>query len=145
MKGMIALVVIVLIGYAGLTGMKQFKINGDFAERVTHQLDFVSGDSTDSVKQDLISDAKKLGIDLTPDDIHIKYEDTDQETEAQKLVGRIGMQYVNKRVTITVDYVQRILGIPFHKEIMDSHIRSVQAPRKTTSPEMNQLLESTPQ
>ena len=30
MKGLITLVVIVLIGYAGLTGMKQFKTNGDF-------------------------------------------------------------------------------------------------------------------
>ena len=134
MKGIIALVVVVLLGYAAVTSMKQLKINGDFAERVTHELDFVSGDSMDSVKQDLISDAKKLGIDLTPDDIHIKYEDTNQETEAQKLVGRIGVQYVNKRVTITVNYVQRILGIPFHKEIMDSHIRQVEAPRKTRQP-----------
>ncbi len=145
MKAIIALAVVVLLGYAAVTGMQQMKTNGDFAERVTHELDFVSNDSMDSVKQDLIGDAKKLGIDLTPDDIRIKYEDTNQETEAQKLVGRIGMQYVNKRVTITVDYVQRILGIPLHKEVMDSHIRQVEAPRKQNSPEMNQLLEATPQ
>ena len=145
MKVMIALVVVLVIGYAGLTAMKQFKTNTDFAERVTHQLDFVSDTSMDSVKQDLISDAQKLGIDLKPGDIEIKYEDTDQRTVAQNFVGRIGVQYVNKRVTITVDFIQRILGIPFHKEIMDSHIRSVEAPRKTMSPEMNQLLDATPQ
>jgi len=146
MKVMIALVVVLLIGYAGLTGMKQFKTNGDFAERVNHELNFVDENSMDSVKQDLVNDAKKLGIDLKPADIYIKYEDTQQRTEAQHLVGnRLDVTFVNKLVTITVDYVQPILGIPFHKEITQSHIRQIQAPRKEPSPEMKQLLDATPQ
>jgi hypothetical protein len=146
MKGIIILIVVLLIGYAGLTSMEQFKTNGDFAERVNHELNFVDENSMDSVKQDLITDAKKLGIDLKPEDIHIKYEDTQQLTEAQHLVGnKLDVTFVNKLVTITVDYVQPILGIPFHKEITDSHIRQVQAPRKEPSPEMKQLLDATPQ
>ena len=146
MKVMIALVVVVLIGYAGLTGMKQFKTNGDFAGRVNHELNFVDENSMDSVKQDLVNDAKKLGIDLKPADIYIKYEDTEQRTEAQHLVGnRLDVTFVNKLVTITVDYVQPLLGIPFHKEITQSHIRQIQAPRKEPSPEMKQLLDATPQ
>ena len=146
MKVMIALVVVLLIGYAGLTGMKQFKTNGDFAERVNHELNFVDENSMDSVKQDLVNDAKKLGIDLKPADIYIKYEDTQQRTEAQHLVGnRLDVTFVNKLVTITVDYVQPLLGIPFHKEITQSHIRQIQAPRKEPSPEMKQLLDATPQ
>lgn len=146
MKGMIILVVVLLIGYAGLTSMKQFKTNGDFAERVNHELNFVDENSMDSVKQDLINDAKKMDIDLKPEDIHIKYEDTEQRTEAQHLVGnKLDVTFVNKFVSITVDYVQPILGIPFHKEITDSHIRQIQAPRKEPSPEMKQLLDATPQ
>ena len=146
MKGMIALVVVLLIGYVGLTGMKQFKTNGDFAERVNHELNFVDENSMDSVKQDLVNDAKKLGIDLTPDNIHITYEDTERRTEAQHLVGnKLDVTFVNKLVTITVDYTQPILGIPFHKEITQSHIRQIQAPRKEPSPEMKQLLDATPQ
>ena len=87
--------------------------------------------------------AKKLGIDLKPDDISIRYEDTEQRTEAQHLVGnKLDVTFVNKLVTITVDYVQPILGIPFHKEITESHIRQIQAPRKEPSPEMKQLLDS---
>jgi hypothetical protein len=66
MKGMIALVVVFLIGYAGLTAMKQFKTNGDFAERVDHELNFVDENSMDSVKKDLVTDAGKMGIDLKP-------------------------------------------------------------------------------
>jgi preprotein translocase subunit SecF len=146
MKGMIILVVFLLIGYAGFTSMKQFKTNGDFAERVNHELNFVDENSMDSVKQDLINDAKKMDIDLKPEDIHIKYEDTDQRTEAQHLIGnKLDVTFVNKFVSITVDYVQPILGIPFHKEITDSHVRQIQAPRKEPSPEMKQLLDSTPQ
>jgi len=146
MKVMIALVVVVLIGYAGLTGMKQFKTNGDFAERVDHELNFVDENSMDSVKQDLVNEAKKLGIDLKPADIYIKYEDTQQRTEAQHLIGnRLDVTFVNKLVTISVDYVQPLLGIPFHKEITQSHIRQIQAPRKEPSPEMKQLLDATPQ
>jgi len=146
MKGMIILVIVVLIGYAGLTGMKQFKTNGDFEERIIHELNFVDENSMDSAKQDLVNEAKKLDIDLKPDDIHIKYEDTEQRTEAQHLVGnRLDVTFVNKLVTITVDYVQPILGIPFHKEITQSHVRSIQAPRKEPSPEMKQLLDATPQ
>jgi hypothetical protein len=146
MKGMIALVVVFLIGYAGFTGMKQFKVNGDFSERVFHETNFVDENSMDSVKKDLISEAEKLGIDLKTDDIHIKYEDTEQRTEAQHLVGnKLDVTFVNKFVTITVDYVQPILWIPFHKEITQSHIRQVQAPRKEPSPEMKQLLDATPQ
>ena len=145
MKGLIALVIAVLLGYAAVTAMQQMKTNGDLAERVTHQLDFVSDTSMDSVKQDLVNDAQKLGVELKPEDIHIQYEDTDQHTVAQNYVGRIGVQYTNKRVTITIDFIQRILGIPLHKEITDSHIRQAEAPRKTNSPEMNQLLDATPQ
>ena len=146
MKGMIALVVVLLIGYAGLTWMKQFKTNGDFAERVDHELNFVDENSMGTVKQDLVNEAKKLGIDLKPADIYIKYEDTEQRTEAQHLVGnKLDVTFVNKLVTITVDYVQPILGIPFHKEITQSHIRQIQAPRKEPSPEMKQLLDSSVQ
>jgi hypothetical protein len=146
MKGMIILVVVLLIGYVGFTEMKQFKTNGDLSERVSHELNFVDENSMDSVKQDLINDAKKLGIDLKSDDIHIQYEDTQQRTEAQHLVGnRLDVTFVNKLVTITVDYVQPILGIPFHKEITQSHIRQIQAPRKEPSPEMKQLLDSSVQ
>ena len=146
MKASIIVLVIILIGYAGVKGMEMFKTRGDFAERVDKQLNFVDENSMDSVRRDLIADAKKLGIDIVPADIQIGYEDTEQHTVAQKLVGRkLDVQFVNKRVTIRVDYVQHILGIPFHQNVTEVHIRQVEAPRKEPSPEMKQLLDSTPQ
>jgi len=145
-KGFLILAVVLLAGYGGIKGMEMFKANGDFTDRVDHQLDFVDENSMDSVKKDLIADAKKLGIDITTNDVHILYEDTEQRTVAQSFVGRkVGVDFINKRIAINVVYVQRILGIPFHQDITRSKIKQVEAPRKQVSPEMQQLLESAPQ
>jgi hypothetical protein len=146
MKGFIIIVIVVLVGYGFVQGLQIFKANGDFAEQVDHELDRVDPNSTDSVKQDLIADAKKFGIDITTNDIHILYEDTDQRTVAQNLVGRkLDVQFVNKRVAISVNYKQHLLGISLPENVTQSHVRQVEAPRKQTSPEMQQLLDATPQ
>ena len=146
MKSLIVVLIVVLVGYGFVQGLHALKARNDFEERVNHQLDFVSDTTMDSVKQDLVADAKKLGIDLAPTDITITYEDTEQRTLAQGIVGaRLDVKFFNKRVEIDVNYVQHILGIPFHENVIQSKIRQVQAPRREPSPEMKQLLESAPQ
>ena len=146
MKGLIIVVIVVVIGYGLVQWMEEFKASGDFVGRVENQLNFVDENSIDRVKQDVVTDAKALGIDITTNDVYVTYEDTEQRTVAQNLVGKkIGVDFVNKRVTITVNYVQRILGISRHESVTQTHIRSVQAPRKQISPEMQQLLDATPQ
>lgn len=146
MKGLIIAVIVVAIGYGAVQWMEMLKANNDFAEKVDQQVNFVAENTMDTVKQSVIADAKALGINVTTNDIHVTYEDTEQATVAQNLVNKkIGVDFVNKRVSITVDYVQHILGIPCHQQVTETRIRSVQAPRKRESPEMQQLLESTPQ
>jgi ABC-type molybdate transport system ATPase subunit len=146
MKGIIIAVILLAIGYGFVQWVEIFKANADFAEKVDGQLNFVSENSMDSVKQSVIADAKSLGIDITTNDIQIAYEDTEQQSVAQNLVSKkVGVDFVNKRVSITVDYVQHILGIPSHQSVTQTRIRQVQAPRKQSSPEMQQLLDATPQ
>ena len=146
MKGLLVVVIVVLIGYGFVQSLHALKAKSDFAGRVEHQLDFVSDTTMDSVKQDLIADAKKLNIDLAPTDIEIVYEDTEQRTIAQGIVGaRLDVQFVNKRIEIDVAITQHILGIPFHSTVIQSEIKQVQAPRREPSPEMKQLLDSNQQ
>ena len=146
MKGFIIAVVVVVIGYGVVQWMEVFKANSDFGERVDRQINFVNENSMDTVKQSVIADAKTLGIDVTTNDIHIAYEDTEQQTVAQSLVSKkIGVDFVNKLVTIKVDYVQHILGIPCRENVTQARIVSVQGPRKRSSPEMQQLLDAAPQ
>ncbi len=146
MKGLVIVVVVVVLGYGLVQWMEVFKANTDFAARVDRQVAFVDENSMDRVKQDVVADAKALGIDITTNDVHIAYEDTEQQSVAENLVSKkIGVDFTNKRVTITVDYIQHILGIPSHQTITQTRIRQVQAPRKQVSPEMQQLLDATPQ
>jgi hypothetical protein len=142
MKGFIVVLIIVVIGCGFVQSLHVLKARSDFAEHVDHQLDFVSDTTMDSVKQDLIADAKKFDIDLAPADITITYEDTEQRSIAQGIVGsRLDVQFFNKRVEISANIVQHILGIPFHGNIIQSKIKQIQAPRREPSPEMKQLLD----
>jgi hypothetical protein len=146
MKGFIIIVIVVLAGYAGVKGIEMFKTYCDFGDRVEYHLNFVDETSMDSVKQNIVADAKKFGIEVVPSNIHILYEDTDRRTLAQGIVGsKLGAQFVNKSITIDVTYIDHILGIPFHQDVLRTKIKSVQAPRMEPSNEMKQLLDVAPQ
>ncbi|MGA2221816.1 MAG: hypothetical protein ABSH21_08580 [Verrucomicrobiia bacterium] len=144
MKNLIIVVaVLVLIGYAVSQWVNNFKAKSDLAARVTEQLNFVDENSQPAVKQKLVDEAHKVGIDLVPDNIQISYEDTDQQTMAEHFTAKVAT-FVNKRVTIRLSYTARLAGIPLHQEIMDSHIRQIQV-RERERPELQQLLEAAPQ
>jgi hypothetical protein len=144
MKSVIIVIVVLGLGFGFVQGLNVFKAKTDFAERVEHQLNFVNNDTMDTVKHDLVQDAQKYGIQLTPGDIRITYEDTEQHSVAQQLVGRkLGTQFANKRISINVHYSARILGIPFGQDITRSGIKQVEAPRMPMRPEERQLLDPT--
>jgi hypothetical protein len=144
MKSVIIVIVVLAIGYGFVQGLNAYKAKDDFAARVEHQLDFVNNDTMDSVKRDLVQEAQKYGIALTPDNIRITYEDTEQRSVAQQLVGKkLGTEFTNKRISINVHYSARILGIPFGQDITRSGIKQVEAPRMPMRPEERQLLDPT--
>lgn len=135
MKGAIVLILaLVVIGYVGVKAGMMFKAKNDLSERVEYRIDFVDETSISSVKQDVVNDAKRLGIELVPDNIRISYTDTEQRSLAQKLVGDRVAQFVNKQIIITVHYVVRILGIPFHQQINAYKIKQVQVRRAEPNP-----------
>lgn len=144
MRGaIIAIVALIVIGYIGSKAGNIYKARGDLEQSVAHYLDFVDDKSIDWVKQKLVEEGRGLGVDLTPDDIHVGYEDTQQQTFAQNVVGgRLGTQFINKRATISVTYDAHLLGIPLHQEIHNSRIKQIQVHQpRATDPLMNQLLQ----
>jgi len=135
--------IIVVVGYVTTQWANNFNAKNALAARVTEQLNFVDENSQPAVKQKLVDEARKVGIELDPANIQIAYEDTDQQTMAQHFTAKVAT-FVNKRVTIRLSYTARLAGIPLHQEITDSHIRQIQ-PRERERPEMQQLLEAAPQ
>jgi hypothetical protein len=144
MKAAIIVILLLVLGYGFVQGLKVYKMKGDFGARVERELNFVDNNSMDAAKQDLVQEAQKFGIELTPDNIRIAYEDTEQRSVAQQLVGnKLGTQFTNKRITINVHYTARILGLPFGQDITSSKIKQAEAPRMPVPPSTRELLDST--
>ena len=145
MRNAIVLVIVVVVaGFAVVQASTVYKAYTDLAARVEHQLDFVDESTTNTVTQEIIRDAGTLGITLQPTDIRIVYEDTEQRSVAQQIVGnRLGTQFTNKRVSISVRYTPHILGIPFSQDITRSKIKQVGAPRMPVPTGERQLLDPT--
>ena len=136
-------IVIGLFWYTGSRWADIYKAKTDLAKVVNQQLDFINETSQPVVKQKLVDEARKLGIGLSPSNIQIKYEDTDVRSVAQQYTARIAT-FVNKRAEIKLSYNAYLAVIPLREEIEDFKIRQIQA-RERERPELQQLLEATPQ
>ena len=141
MKKLIGWVIVIgLIGYAVSRWADIYQAKTDLAKVVDQQLNSVDENSQPAVKQKLVDEARRLGIELSPADIQIKYEDTDVRSVAQNFVARIAT-FVNKRAEIKLSYNAYLVWIiPLRQEIEDFRVRQIQAQARER-PEMQQLLE----
>ena len=140
MKKVVTLAFVALIGYAVWQWVNILEARGSLAKVVNQQLDFVNETSQATVKQKLVDEAHKLGIELSSADIQIKYEDTDVRSVAQNFTARIAA-FVNKRAEIKLSYNAYLaVIIPLRQEIEDFRIRQIQA-RERERPEIQQLLD----
>ena len=133
------LLFLLVVGYVGIKAGGLFKANGDFTERVERQLNSVGDVSADSIKQDIVRDAEKLGIEVKPEDIVIGYQDTDTQTLPQRLVGSAVAQFVNKVASINVQYRLRLLGIPIRREISTHKIKTAQVLPPVRDPALDEV------
>ncbi|MEI6083479.1 MAG: hypothetical protein WCS70_04180 [Verrucomicrobiota bacterium] len=143
MKAILIILVIVAVFYVGAQALTVYKVKDDLAKQTQHYLDFVDEKSMADVKRDLAAEAKKLGITLSPDNIYITYEDTDIQSMAQRIVGRkLGAQYSNKRVVITVRYTAHIALLPLAQEVSEFKIVQVAAPVIPANKQAQELLDT---
>jgi hypothetical protein len=143
-KTIVWLLLLVLAGYAVAQFSTAYKAKSDLERRVEYHLDFVDETSLKSVKQDIIHDAQKFGVALTPANINILYENTDLQTMAQKLTAKTGAQFINKRVAIEVHYTARVLGMPLAQGIAKSKLKQVQVRSNNQNSELKQVLDGPP-
>jgi hypothetical protein len=139
---LILVVVIALIGYIASKGADIYNARGALDKVAEEQLNFVDENSQPAVKQKLVDEARKLGIDLAPGDIHTTYEDTDVRSIEQKFTAKIET-FINKRATIQLSYTAHLVGIPLRQEIAHSRIRQIEV-RQKERPEMKEILDGNP-
>lgn len=144
MKAFVALGALLLVVVLSIQVSTMYKAKFDLQNRVEYRLDLMDETSLDSVKQDIIADAGKLGIDLTPRNITVVYQDTDVLSYAQKVVGgKLHVQYKNKQVALNIEYDAHVLGFRVHQRVTAAKIKQVSAPEAPTSRAAQELLDST--
>ena len=145
MKAFIGIVLAVLLIAGIVQTFGMFKASSDLQSRAEYYLDFVDEKSFDSVKKGLAADAGKFGINLPVSNIDIDYENTQQQTVSQKMVGgKLGAEFTNKKIVITAHYTARILAIPVPQTVSASRIRQVAAPVLPPGKATQELLDSNP-
>ena len=143
MRSTIVIVVVLLLAVYGLAQVgTMYRTKGDLEKFVERTLDFVDETTKDSVKADVIQTAHKLGIELSANNIDVVHEDSDLPSIPQRLVGRLGAQFTNKRVGISLRYVASVIGLPVHQQISASKIRQVAAPVIQPNKATQELLDS---
>ena len=136
------MVVLLLSIYAIAQAGAMYRAKGDLETFIQRTLDFVDDTAKESVKSDIIQAAHKLGIEVLAGNIDVVCEDSDAPTIPQRLVGRLGAQFTNKRVVISLRYVAHVMGLPVHQQITASKIRQVAAPVMHPNKATQELLDS---
>lgn len=143
MRSTIVIVVLLLLAVYGLAQFgTMYRTKGDLETFVQRTLDFVDETAKESVKTDIVQAAHKLGITVLAGNIDVVYEDSDAPTIPQRLVGRLGVQFTNKRVGISLRYVTSVMGLPVHQQINAAKIRQVAAPVIQPNKTTQELLDS---
>ena len=143
MRSTIVIVVLLLLAVYGLAQVgTMFRAKGDLETFVQRTLDFVDETTKESVKNDISQTAYKLGITVIVSNIDVVYEDSDEPTIPQRLTDRIGTQFINKRMVISLRYVAHVMGVPVHQQITKSEFRQVAAPVVQPNKATQELLDS---
>lgn len=144
MKKVILLLVVVAVCFIAFKVATVWQTQLALAGRVEYRLDFVEDASLAGVQQDVIHDAGKLGLTLTPAQVEVTCADAKEESYAQRVVGRTGLQFTNKRVSIRVRYEARLLGWAWPQEITRSRLKQVAVQRPAAQREVERVLDSAP-
>lgn len=144
MRSTIVIVMLLLLAvYAIAQVGTMYRVKDELKTFVQHTLDFVDETTKDSVKADIVQAAQKLGIAVAVGKIDVVYEDADEPVIAQRLIAsRLGAQFINKRVVISLRYVAPVMGLPVQQQITASKIKPVVAAVLPTNKPTQELLDS---
>ena len=116
MKKLIGVVILALVVASlvqwGIAWMRQH----EFAERLHEVALKVEERNHDEIKQIVIAEGAKLHVRVATSDVDVRYGPTSDLSYAQRMVSRIAT-FDNHRATITVDYTQPVLFIPFKRHV----------------------------
>ncbi len=142
MRGFIIfLIAIVVVGYASSKAATAFRTKNDFVEHLQTMFDTADNTSVNSLKNDLLQEAKRAGVEVDPANVQVNYVDTDDRTVGQKFVGEKFAQYKNKRLSVALPYTVRVMGFAWRHEYLNTKIVQIQVRRADPGGQLQELLQ----
>src|SRR6185436_7870969 len=107
------LVVIVGVAiHASYQVFKSYQASEAFSDDLDTLMITVRGNTEESFKQQVIAKAEKNGIDLTPEEVSVRIEDSAEGGFGNRVLTGTGAAVHNKRIALDFDYQIPVYGIP---------------------------------
>ena len=106
---------VLLIGvaiHAGYLFLKSYQISEGFSDDLDTLMLTVRGQTEESFKQQVIAQAERRGIQLTPDQVSVRIEDTTASSLRSRVLSGTGASVKNRQITLDFEYRIPIYGIP---------------------------------
>lgn len=111
-KKILLVLLVGIVIHAGYQFLKSFQISEGFSDDLDTLMLMVSSQTEESFKQQVIARAKKNGIQLTPDQVSVRIEDTTASSLGSRVLGGTGAAVQNKQITLDFEYQIPIYGTP---------------------------------
>lgn len=109
------ILLVLIIGvaiHAGYQVFKSYGVSESFSDDLDTLMLTVRGYTEDSFRQQVIARAEKNGIELTPDRVSVRIEDTAEGGFGSRILTGTGAAVHNKRIALDFEYQIPVYGIP---------------------------------
>jgi hypothetical protein len=103
---------VVVLGHAGYQLLKSYEMSEGFSDDLDTLMVTVRGQTEDSFKKQVIAKAEKNGIQLTPEQVLVRIEDTNADSFGGRVLSGTGAAVHNKQISLDFDYQIPVYGIP---------------------------------
>lgn len=110
MKGVVLLLCVGLLGWAGYDRLNDWMIQEQLGSAVESAIDDPRTRSIDQVRTEIVDAARGEGVDLAPSAINIAVAPASRQPIAGEMVSRAGIATTSQRMTVTLTYDRRVWG-----------------------------------
>jgi hypothetical protein len=142
MKKLMGIIIVVLVGVAGYQLFSASATRLALGTALGQQMDRAEPSAPEKLRQAVIAEAGKLGVELEPSQVLIQVKDSATVSYAQRVVGKIGLTFQNKHISLTVRYQAHICGVPWAQEVRQERIKQVSVTPPAPQREAQRVLDS---
>ena len=113
-KKILLVLIVVVLGHAGYQVFKSYEASEAFSDDLDTLMLTVRGYTEDTFRQQVIARAEKNGIELAPDRVSVRIEDTAEGGFGSRVLSGTGAAVHNKRIALDFEYQIPVYGIPLN-------------------------------